>query len=157
MSFQLRLQGPRLTLAALSADELEEIRWAPEDEDARAFFVERLREDPGARGWWAWLAALPGGVEVGSGGFGGRPGPNRRLTVGYSVHEEHRGKGYATEILTLLTDWALSRPEIDLVRATIAPANLPSLRVAEKAGFAATGELVQDDEHGELIVFERRL
>lgn len=156
MSFQLRLQGPRLTLAALSAEELEKIRWAPEDEDARALFVERLREDPDARGWWAWLAALPSGEEVGNGGFGGRPGPNRRLIAGYSVHEEHRGKGYATEMMALLTDWALARPEVDLVRVMIAPDNLPSLRVAEKAGFTATGELVQDDEHGELIVFERR-
>jgi RimJ/RimL family protein N-acetyltransferase len=156
LSFQLRLQGPRLRLEALSAEELEKVRWAPEDEDARALFVERLRQDPDARGWWAWLAALPDGQEVGSGGFGGRPGPNRRLTVGYSVHEEHRGRGYATEMLILLTEWALARPEVDLVRATIHPDNLPSLRVAEKSGFAATGERVQDAEHGELIVFERR-
>jgi RimJ/RimL family protein N-acetyltransferase len=152
----LRLDGPQLTLTALSAEELEGIRWDPEDADAQAMFVQRLREDPGARGWWVWLAALPDGEQVGNGGFGGRPGPNRRLTVGYSVHEEHRGRGYATEILTLLTEWALGRPEVDLVRATIRPDNLPSLRVAEKSGFSATGELVQDAEHGELIVFERR-
>ena len=156
MSFQLRLEGPRLTLEAVSAEELENIRWAPEDDDARAMFVKRLREDPDARGWWVWLAALPDGQEVGNGGFGGRPGLNRRLTVGYSVHEEHRGRGYATEILSLLTAWALARPEVDLVRATIAPDNLPSLRVAEKSGFTATGELEQDAEHGELLVFERR-
>ena len=152
----MRLDGPRLTLAALSAEELETVRWDPEDEDARALFIERLREDPEARGWWAWLAALPDGQEVGNGGFGGRPGPNRRLTVGYSVHEEHRGRGYATEMLTLLAEWALGRPEVDLVRATIRPDNLPSLRVAEKSDFTATGELVQDAEHGKLIVFERR-
>ena len=151
----MRLQGPRLTLTALSAEELKEIRWAPEDEDARALFVERLGEDPDARGWWSWLAALPDGEQVGSGGFGGRPEPNRLLTVGYGVHEEHRGKGYATELLTLLTDWALAGPDVD-VRATIAPDNLASLRVAEKAGFTASGELVRDDEHGELVVFERR-
>jgi len=39
----VRLQESRLTLTALSAEELKEIRWAPEDEDARALFVERLR------------------------------------------------------------------------------------------------------------------
>ena len=77
------LQGPRLEVTALDADELEQVRWLPEEEDARALFVERLREDPDSRGWWAWLATLPDGEEVGSGGFGGRPGPNRRLTVGY--------------------------------------------------------------------------
>ena len=151
----MRLQGPRLTLTALSAEELEQIRWSPEDEDARALFVQRLREDPEARGWWVWLATLFDAEEVGSGGFGGRPGPNRCLTVGYGIREEHRGMGYATELLTLLTDWALDQPEVELVRATIALDNLPSLRVAEKVGFKATGERVHDDEDGELIVFER--
>ena len=152
----MRLEGPRLTLTALGAEELERIRWDPADADAQAMFVRRLRDDPDARGWWVWLAALPDGEEVGNGGFGGRPGPNRRLTAGYAVHEEHRGRGYATEILTLLTEWGLARPEVDLVRVTIAPDNAPSLRVAEKCGFTASGELVQDDEHGELIVLERR-
>ncbi len=156
MSLQLRLQGPRLRLAALGAEELEKVRWAPEDEDARAFFVARLREDPGARGWWAWLATLPDGEQVGSGGFGGRPAPDRPVTVGYGIHEEHRDQGYATELLTLLTDWALDQPEVELVRATIGPDNVASLRVAAKAGFTASGEIEHDDEHRDLIVFERR-
>ena len=150
------IRGPRLTLTALGADELEEITWSPDDEDARTLFVSRLRADPGARGFWVWSATLDDGTAVGSGGFGGRPTENRRLTVGYGVHEEHRGQGYATELLTLLAEWALARPEIDVVRATIRPDNVASLRVAEKAGFTPTGELVQDDEHGELLVFERR-
>jgi RimJ/RimL family protein N-acetyltransferase len=151
------LHGARLTLTALSAEELETIRWSPEDEGTRALFVDRLREDPDARGWWAWLAALADGEEVGSGGFGGRPGPNRRLTVGYGIHTEHRGKGYATELLTLLTEWALEQPEVDLVRATITPGNVASLRVAAKAGFTASGGIEHDEQHGEVIVFERRL
>jgi RimJ/RimL family protein N-acetyltransferase len=152
----LRIQGPRLTLTALDADELEQIRWDPEDEDARELFIRRLRADPDARGFWVWTAALADGTPVGNGGFGGRPTENRRLTVGYAVHEEHRGRGYATELLELLTEWGLARPEIDVVRATIRPDNAPSLRVAEKAGFTRTDELLQDDEHGELLVFERR-
>jgi RimJ/RimL family protein N-acetyltransferase len=101
------------------------------------------------------VARLESGEEVGSGGFGGRPGPDRRLTVGYAIHQEHRGHGYATELLELLTSWALARPEVDRVRATIRPDNAASLRVAAKAGFEQTGEIVQDDEHGELLVFVR--
>jgi RimJ/RimL family protein N-acetyltransferase len=151
----VKIQGPRLTLTALGAEELAAVRWAPEDEDARQLFVTRLREDPTARGWWVWLATLPDGEEVGSGGFGGRPGPNRRLTVGYGVREEHRGKGYATEMLDLLAEWGLAHPEIDVIRATIRPDNAPSLKVAERAGFVATGERLEDEEHGELLVFER--
>jgi RimJ/RimL family protein N-acetyltransferase len=144
-----------LTLEALGADELEAVRWDPEDEDARRLFVARLREDPEARGWWAWVATVDG-VEVGNAGFGGRPGEDRRLTVGYAVHEEHRGHGYATELLELLTAWALARPEVDVVRATIRPDNGPSLRVAAKAGYVHDGETVEDDEHGTLLVFLHR-
>ncbi len=131
------------------------MRWDPVDEDARELFVSRLRADPEARGWWAWVARLADGEDVGNGGFGGRPEANRRLTVGYAIHEEHRGRGYATELLELLTQWALAQPEVDLVRATIRPDNVPSIRVAEKAGFTRTGELLHDEEHGELLVFER--
>ena len=128
------------------------MRWDPEDEDARSLFVSQLRADPGARGWWAWVATSDG-TEVGNAGFGGRPGENRRLTIGYAVHEEQRGNGYATEILELLTTWALAQPEVDVVRATIRPDNAPSLRVAEKAGYVHSGESVEDDEHGTLLVF----
>lgn len=152
----MRIQGPRLTLTALGADELAAARWEPENEDARELFIAKLREDPESRGWWAWAATLPDGEKVGGCGFGGRPGPNRRLTVGYSVHEEHRCKGYATEMLRLLTEWGLAQPEIDVVRATIGPDNAASLKVAERAGFVATGERLEDEEHGELLVFERR-
>ena len=153
----MKLQGPRLALTALGADELEAIPWPPEDEDARELFVRRLRADPGARGFWAWAATLEDGTQIGSGGFGGRPNEKRRLTVGYGVREEYRNRGLATELLTLLAEWGLAQAEVDVVRATIRPDNAPSIRVAEKVGFILTGERVQDDEHGELLVFERRI
>jgi RimJ/RimL family protein N-acetyltransferase len=102
-----------------------------------------------------WLAALEDGTEVGFGGFGGRPRTDERLTLGYSVHEEHRGNGYATEIAELLTTWALEQPGVRIVRATIRPDNATSVRVAEKAGFQPTGETVRDKEEGELLVFVR--
>ncbi len=57
----------------------------------------------------------------------------------------------------LLAEWGLAQAEVDVVRATIRPDNAPSIRVAEKVGFILTGERVQDDEHGELLVFERRI
>lgn len=150
------LQGPRLTLRALTAAEVEALRWDPEEADAQVFFAERLRADPDACGWWVWEATLASGEEAGSGGFGGRPGEDGRLTVGYGIHPEHRGRGYATELLDLLATWGLAQAGIQSIRATIRPENVASLRVAEKAGFVRTGERVADEERGELLVFERR-
>ena len=152
----MTLQGPRLTLTALDADGLAEVRPTPDMAGPLPFFVARLREDPDAKGFWVWLATLDDGSEVGLAGFGGRPRDDRRLTLGYSVHDEHQGHGYATEIVELLTAWALARDDVDLVRLTISPENAASLRVAEKAGFAPTGEMVDDEEHGRLLVLERR-
>jgi [ribosomal protein S5]-alanine N-acetyltransferase len=149
------LKGSRLTLTALDADGVARARLTPDMQQTDGFFEARLREDPGARGYWVWLAALEDGTEVGFGGFGGRPGTDERLTLGYSVHEEHQGRGYATEIAELLTAWALEQHGVTVVRATIRPDNAMSLRVAEKAGFQPTGETVQDKDDGELLVFLR--
>ena len=148
------LRGPRLTLTALDAEAVAAMGPSPLLDGMHEFFAARLREDPGALGFWVWVAALPDGTEVATGGFGGRPGDNGRLTVGYHVHEAHRGVGHATELLNLLTEWALAQPGVERVRATIKPGNAPSLRVAEKAGFEHVGR-TRTKEDGELLVYLR--
>lgn len=148
------LAGARLTLTALDADAVEAMGPSPLLDGVHEMFATQLREDPGSIGYWVWLATLADGTEVAAGGFGGRPGDEERLTVGYHVHEAHRGAGYATELLNLLTEWALAQPGVKRVRATIKPENGPSLRVAEKAGFERVGR-TSTDEDGELLVFVR--
>ena len=61
--------------------------------------------------------------------------------IGYWVAAEARGRGIATRAVRLLADWG--RRELGLTRIEILarPENLPSRRVAEKAGFRDTGEL----------------
>ncbi|HEY7598783.1 MAG TPA: GNAT family N-acetyltransferase [Candidatus Limnocylindrales bacterium] len=62
--------------------------------------------------------------------------------IGYWVVAEARGRGVATRALRMLADWA--RDELRLTTIEVLPHkdNLPSRRVAEKAGFVDTGELV---------------
>lgn len=62
--------------------------------------------------------------------------------IGYWVAAEARGRGVATRAVRLLADWA--RGELGLTRIEILPHkdNLASRRVAERAGFTDTGELV---------------
>jgi RimJ/RimL family protein N-acetyltransferase len=62
--------------------------------------------------------------------------------IGYWVAAAARGRGIATRAVRLLTDWA--RTELGLTRIEILPHkdNAPSRRVAEKAGYRDTGELV---------------
>jgi RimJ/RimL family protein N-acetyltransferase len=62
--------------------------------------------------------------------------------IGYWVAAEARGRGIATRAVRLLADWG--REQLALTKIDVLPHkdNAPSRRVAEKAGFRDTGELV---------------
>jgi RimJ/RimL family protein N-acetyltransferase len=68
--------------------------------------------------------------------------------LGYWVAADARGRGIATRALRLLADWA--RDELALTRLDVLPHkdNVASRRVAEKAGFTDTGELVGSPRAG---------
>ncbi len=61
--------------------------------------------------------------------------------IGYWVAPEARGEGVAPRAVRLLADWALESLPVDQVDLTADAPNAASLRVAEKAGFAPTGEI----------------
>lgn len=74
-------------------------------------------------------------VFVAAAGLHRRAGPEC-LEIGYWVHLDHVGKGYATEITEALTDAAFTVEGIDRVELHIDQANQASTRVANKLEFA---------------------
>jgi [ribosomal protein S5]-alanine N-acetyltransferase len=93
---------------------------------------------------------------VGHIGFHGPPDAGGRVEVGYTVLPAHRRQGLATEACLALFAWAVDEHGITRFRASVSPANEPSLAVVSKLGFRRTG--VQWDEvDGEELVFERDL
>lgn len=114
-------------------------------------------DDRGAAGLWhdgdPWgpRSIVVRGWVVGSIGFFGPPVPapdgRQEVEVGYGLVPTGRGRGIVPEALgalLALTDAAGVR-----VRASIAPDNRSSLRVAAKLGFTA---LRGTTEHGELVM-----
>ncbi len=63
----------------------------------------------------------------------------------YWVRREHWGKGYATEIVKRLVEYAKDDWGIGHMIATIHPDNLPSQRVIAKAGFHHAEDRIDDD------------
>jgi RimJ/RimL family protein N-acetyltransferase len=63
----------------------------------------------------------------------------RRVALSYFVADRFKGHGYATRALMLLADYLCNRLGIRRLYLEIADGNLPSLRVAEKAGFQKEG------------------
>jgi [ribosomal protein S5]-alanine N-acetyltransferase len=78
-------------------------------------------------------------VSVGGIGFAGFPDQEGVTMVGYFIDGNHREKGYATEALNCLIDWAKLEPALKTIIADTPFFNLPSQNVLKKAGFQAFG------------------
>jgi ribosomal-protein-alanine N-acetyltransferase len=130
--------GRRQLAAAIGADIPEE--WPPEGTaDAMRLFATQLRRDPELAGWlnWYWILVVPDTRRrtlIGCGGFTSPPADGT-VATGYSLLPEYRGKGYATEAVRALVDWAFGHPEVRKVIAETLSGNEASIRVLERAGF----------------------
>jgi RimJ/RimL family protein N-acetyltransferase len=61
--------------------------------------------------------------------------------VGCCLVPEARGRGIATEMLRMLTDWAFAALGLGRVQVFVAPENVAALGLAERAGFRREGVL----------------
>ena len=61
------------------------------------------------------------------------------VEIGYGITEENQGKGYATEAVEAVLDWALNQSGIRQVEAETEWENRKSQRVLEKCGFSPLG------------------
>jgi len=66
---------------------------------------------------------------------------NLKVEVGYGLARPYWGKGYMTEVLRTVIDWAFTQPDIFRVQAFCDVDNLGSARVMEKAGMVCEGTL----------------
>jgi len=163
-----RLELPSMSptfIAALLAGDLEAARseidaelppeLADDHGDVLRLRLGQMREDPAMQPWLLRLMVPRRGprVAIGRIGFHGPPDAERRVEIGYTVFEDFRGQGFATEATRALFDWAHAAHGITRFRASVSPGNEPSLAVVRKLGFRRTG--VQWDEvDGEELVFE---
>jgi [ribosomal protein S5]-alanine N-acetyltransferase len=137
----------------------------PDDHD-RGFLALRLgemREHPELQEWLVRALVLPQGERpmVGHAGFHGPPGKNAvkaagAVEIGYTVFEPYRGRGFATEAVRALIDWAATERGIQHFVASIAPENTASLAIVRRTGFVQTGRH-WDDVDGEELEFELKL
>ncbi|MEM7273277.1 MAG: GNAT family N-acetyltransferase [Actinomycetota bacterium] len=63
------------------------------------------------------------------------------VNVGYNVFPDHRGRGYGTRALRLLSHWLRAQDPPRVPTLLIDPDNEPSLAVAGRAGFHAVAEV----------------
>ena len=95
------------------------------------------------------------GVPLASWGKGSMPGGvavERNVEVGYVVHPDHQGRGYATEASGRWLRYALDEWGEPHVISLIHADNAASLRVAEKNGLRSRGTVRMEGR--DYVVFE---
>jgi RimJ/RimL family protein N-acetyltransferase len=98
---------------------------------------------------------------IGHIGFHGPPGVNALkaddgVEVGYTIFTPWRRRGYATEAVAALTEWARREHGINRIVASIGPENEASLGLVRNLGFVEVGRH-WDEIDGEELEFELRL
>jgi len=123
--------------------------WPPGNvRDVLEMFESILRERPDEIGWhaWYWIAIdqPDGPTLVGSGGFRGPP-QNGQVEVGYGTLEIFHRRGYATEAVRALCDYAFSDPRVSEIIAECDSTNVASQRVLAKCAFTQVDPLAERD------------
>jgi ribosomal-protein-alanine N-acetyltransferase len=132
--------------------------WPPplNDDDSLQFWISRLTEQPDAGGWVAWYFVRDEEdaprVVIGNGGFKGKPSADGVVEVGYSLFPQFQHRGYATEAVGALVDWAFAHDDVQSVIAETLPELDASIAVLHRLGFTQTPE---SSEPG-VIRFARR-
>jgi GrpB-like predicted nucleotidyltransferase (UPF0157 family)/GNAT superfamily N-acetyltransferase len=98
--------------------------------------------------WVTYWLIIPKEIPVGIGlaGFKGYPNQRGEVEIGYGIHSNYQNKGYMTETVSMLLNWALAQPECTAVTAETLTGNQASIRVLEKVGMRLTGK-----ENGRLL------
>ena len=125
-------------------------------EDRHVLDLRRRQISEGADHRWLLRAVVTRTVPVmvGRVGFHGPPDANGMVEIGYKIDAEHRRRGFGFECAHRLIESAERLPQVSVVRASIAPDNAPSLRIAERLGLRRVGEQI-DEIDGLELVFER--
>ena len=111
-----------------------------DDDEAPRVFTGRLElVADGAGGWGRWqVVEVAGGATVGSIELSGPDGGS--VDFRFAMEPKWLKKGYATEAMGGLIDWAFSHPEVRRIRAQARRQEPAAIRVLEDNGLSHVGD-----------------
>ncbi len=137
------IETKRLRIYAASETQMKSFIALQSDEILKAAYNEMLDGSlayPEQWEWYAiWMIELKDGTHIGELCFKGVD-KSGSAEIGYGIVENYRGRGYATEAVTAVVDWAASQDGVKQIEAETEESNLASKRVLEKAGFIPNGK-----------------
>lgn len=73
--------------------------------------------------------------------FVGEPDPNGEIEIGYGIYEEARNKGFMTEAVGGIIEWAKKQPKVKSIFAATEKDNVASFSILKKNHFVHIGEV----------------
>lgn len=106
------------------------------EDDGRRFIADLAPMQPGEPGWFQFaLEEKASGSFVGDCGLFIDPADTRLGRVGYTIAPRFWNRGFGTEAVAALVDFAFRSFALHRITASVDPRNIASCRVLEKAGF----------------------
>ncbi|WP_252504655.1 GNAT family N-acetyltransferase [Sporosarcina sp. Marseille-Q4943] len=137
------IETNRLKLIACTPEFLAMI--PPEDYEIRDHVkghAAELQNDDSQLGWGVWFVVdKETDTIIGDIGFKGKPSTDHTVEIGYGIVPSAQNKGYATEAVGTLIEWAFASREVEIVIAECVEENSASIKVLEKLGFRKTGRV----------------
>lgn len=114
-------------------------------------YLEELESDQELLGWGVWLVFSQTDQQlIGDIGFKGKP-VDGVVEVGYGISPDEQNKGYATEAVEALVNWAFQTGKVNKIVAETLKTNEASIRVLEKLFM----NKVEQDEH--MVYWEKHI
>ncbi|MBU7595395.1 GNAT family N-acetyltransferase [Metabacillus halosaccharovorans] len=124
------------------------------DEEVKShiqLYLEELESDQELFGWGVWLVFSQTDQQlIGDIGFKGKP-VDGVVEVGYGISPDEQNKGYATEAVEALVNWAFQTGKVNKIVAETLITNEASIRVLEKLFM----NKVEQDEH--MVYWEKHI
>jgi RimJ/RimL family protein N-acetyltransferase len=124
------------------------------DEGPLGWRVPQVKADPSTNKWFVRFIVLAQSREIiGSTSFHGVPDEVGMMEIGIGIEDLFQGNGYAKEALLGMWRWVCGEPGVKVLRYTVSPTNIPSVKIIEGFGFAHIGQQI-DEEDGPEDIYE---
>ena len=156
------IETEHLLLVCLLPEEIERLIAADYERVSLLTGVWYRQDDPNQGVDWPWhLRALEAdrnqvawrvrvivdrssNTVIGSINLKGPPGIDGDVEIGWGLHADARGKGYATEASAAVIHWVAKHAVVSSISATVPDENYPSQRLAARLGLCRTSEKRRD-------------
>lgn len=103
--------------------------------------LDKLRSNPDVSKWYGFIVEKENKFVIGMMGFKTPPNEKWLIEIGYGIHKQFQGKGFASEMVQGLKEWAFNQQNVKGITATnILKDNYASIKIVEKMGMVKIQE-----------------